>query len=513
MDDVPGFRGVKPAEPLRETALRGVENTAFYPAWGKARLFGMIENRPDWTLSRQRQWGVPLPFFVDRETGELHPDTLELLELAAAKVENGGIETWFEATSEDFGVDEKRYRKLTDTLDVWFDSGTTHETVMGRNGRGSHAAQTAFPADLYLEGSDQHRGWFHSSLLTSCMLNGVPPYKALLTHGFAVDGEGRKMSKSKGNVVAPQKVAGTLGAEILRLWVGATDYSGELSISDEILKRVVESYRRIRNTLRFLMANTADFDAQRDAVPQAQMVEIDRYALARFRAMADAVIRDYDAYEFHLVVQRLQTYCSEDLGGFYLDVLKDRLYTTPENGRPRRSAQTALAHIRDALLALMAPILSFTAEEAWSILRPADPTIFAHTWTELLPSVPDADALVAKWDAILGVRALVQKELETVRQAGAIGSSLQAEVAIVADSETYDALASLADDLRFVLITSAASVSRGDALAVTVTPSAAKKCERCWHWRADVGRDPRHPAICGRCVANLYGAGEPRVHA
>jgi isoleucyl-tRNA synthetase len=513
MDDVPGYRGVKPAEPLRETALRGVENTAFYPAWGKARLFGMIANRPDWTLSRQRQWGVPLPFFVDRETGELHPDTLALLELAASKVENGGIETWFDATSEDFGVDEKRYRKLTDTLDVWFDSGTTHETVMGRNGRGSHAAQTAFPADLYLEGSDQHRGWFHSSLLTSCMLNGVPPYKALLTHGFAVDGEGRKMSKSRGNVVAPQKVAGTLGAEILRLWVGATDYSGELSISDEILKRVVESYRRIRNTLRFLMANTADFDASRNAVPQPQMVEVDRYALARFRAMADAVIRDYDAYEFHLVVQRLQTYCSEDLGGFYLDVLKDRLYTTPANGQPRRSAQTALAQIRDALLALMAPILSFTAEEAWSILRPADPTIFVHTWSELLPSVPDADVLVAKWDAILGVRALVQKELETVRQAGAIGSSLQADVAIVADGATYDALASLGDDLRFVLITSAATLKRGDELAITVTPSDATKCERCWHWRTDVGRDPQHPAICGRCVANLSGAGEPRLHA
>ena len=513
MDDVPGYRGAKPAEPLRETALRGIENTAFYPAWGKARLFGMIANRPDWTLSRQRQWGVPLPFFVDRETGALHPDTLALLELAATKVEHGGIETWFEATAEDFGVDDERYRKLSDTVDVWFDSGTTHETVMGRAGRGSHATQTAFPADLYLEGSDQHRGWFHSSLLTSCMLNGVPPYKALLTHGFVVDGEGRKMSKSKGNVVAPQKVAGTLGAEILRLWVGATDYSGELSISDEILKRVVESYRRIRNTLRFLMANTADFDPRRDAVPQAEMLEVDRYALARFRAMADAVIGDYDAYEFHLVVQRLQTYCSEDLGGFYLDVLKDRLYTTPADGRPRRSAQTALAQIRDALLALMAPILSFTAEEAWTLLRPDEPTIFVHTWAELLPEVRDAEALLAKWDRILEVRALVQKELESVRQTGAIGSSLQADVALVAEGATYDALASLGDDLRFVLITSAATVKKGAALAIAVTPSAARKCERCWHWRADVGCDPQHPGLCGRCVANLLGAGERRLHA
>ena len=518
MDDVPGFRGTKPAQTLRTTALRGIDATQFFPAWGKARLHGMIANRPDWTLSRQRQWGTPLPFFVDRKTDELHPDTLPLLELAAAKVEAGGIETWFEATSEDFGVDEARYRKLTDTLDVWFDSGTTHQTVMGgpnghASGAGSHSQQTGFPADLYLEGSDQHRGWFHSSLLTSCMLNGVPPYKALLTHGFAVDGEGRKMSKSKGNVVVPQKIAGTLGAEILRLWVGATDYSGELSISDEILKRIVESYRRIRNTLRFLMANTADFDAERDAIPAAAMLEIDRFALVNARAMADAVAADYARYDFHLVVQRLQTYCSEDLGGFYLDVLKDRLYTAAAGSAGRRSAQTALALIRDALLKLMAPILSFTAEEAWSILRPGDPTIFVHTWERMLPDIAGGDALAARWSKIVAVRALVQKELETVRQADRIGSSLQAEVDIVADADTYAALASLDDDLRFVLITSAARVTQGDALSITVAPSTHPKCERCWHWRADVGRDSAHTGLCGRCVANLYGAGEPRRFA
>ncbi|HEY7787941.1 MAG TPA: class I tRNA ligase family protein, partial [Casimicrobiaceae bacterium] len=518
MDDVPGFRGVKPPEALRATALRGIEHTEFFPPWGKARLFGMIANRPDWTLSRQRQWGVPLPFFVDRETEELHPGTLELLELAATKVEAGGIETWFEALSEDFGVDEKRYRKLTDTLDVWFDSGTTHETVMGgrdgrRTGAGSHSSQTGFPADLYLEGSDQHRGWFHSSLLTSCMLNGAPPYKALLTHGFAVDGQGRKMSKSKGNVVAPQKVAGTLGAEILRLWVGATDYSGELSISDEILKRVVESYRRIRNTLRFLMANTADFDAGRDGVPISEMLEIDRVALAKAAVLAAAVAGDYERYEFHLVVQRLQTYCSEDLGGFYLDVLKDRLYTTAAGARPRRSAQTALALIRDMLLKLMAPILSFTAEEAWRLLNPGDPTIFVRTWEKAIPEVPDVAALLAKWERIMAVRALVQKELEAVRQAGAIGSSLQAEVDIVADVDNYSALASLGDDLRFVLITSAATVRRGDALTIAVASSSHPKCERCWHWRADVGIDPAHPGLCGRCLANLFGAGEGRRYA
>jgi len=520
MDDVPGYHGVKPARTLRETALAGIEATEFFPSWGKARLYGMIANRPDWTLSRQRQWGVPLPFFVDRNTDELHPDTPALLELAAAKVEHGGIETWFEATHEDFGVDATKYRKLNDTLDVWFDSGSTHQTVLGGpEGKLTKAGMPAagrFPADLYLEGSDQHRGWFHSSLLISCMRNGVPPYKALLTHGFTVDGEGKKMSKSKGNVIAPQKVSDTLGAEVLRLWVASTDYSGDLSISDEILKRVVESYRRIRNTLRFLLANTSDFDPAKDAVAVADMVEVDRYALANMRALADACRADYDRYEFHLVAQRLQMYCSEDLGGFYLDALKDRLYTTGRTSHARRSAQTALRAIRDALLGLMAPILSFTAEEAWRIVHPEDPTIFVRTWGDALPAVTDAPALMTKWSRILAVRAAVLKELETLRQDGRIGSSLQAEVTISAPDEDYDALASLADDLRFVMITSAARLERaekGGTLAIAVNPSGGEKCERCWHWRSDVGADVAHPLLCSRCVTNLYGSGELRRFA
>jgi len=519
MDDVPGYRGVKPEHTLRSTALAGIEATEFFPSWGKARLFGMIANRPDWTLSRQRQWGVPLPFFVDRTTDELHPDTTALLELAAAKVEHGGIETWFEATHEDFGVDPAKYRKLTDTLDVWFDSGSTHQTVLGgpeRTRGGTHPAAGRFPADLYLEGSDQHRGWFHSSLLVSCMRNGVPPYKALLTHGFTVDGEGKKMSKSKGNVIAPQKVSDTLGAEILRLWVAATDYSGDLSISDEILKRVVESYRRIRNTLRFLLANTSDFDPAQDAVAVADMLELDRYALANMRTLVDACRGDYDRYEFHLVAQRLQMYCSEDLGGFYLDALKDRLYTTARTSHARRSAQSALYAIRDALLGLMAPILSFTAEEAWQIVHPGDPTIFVHTWGDALPVVSDGAALMKKWPRILAVRASVLKELEALRQDGRIGSSLQAELTIAATGDEYDALASLGDDLRFVMITSAARLERapdGEALAIAVNPSGGEKCERCWHWRSDVGADRGHPLLCSRCVANLYGNGEPRRFA
>jgi isoleucyl-tRNA synthetase len=518
MEDVPGYHGTVPATNLRTLALEGIEATRFYPAWGKARLHGMIENRPDWTLSRQRQWGVPLPFFVDRETDALHPDTPALLELAAARVAAGGIESWFAATCEDFGVDEKKYRKLSDTLDVWFDSGSTHQTVMGgpqgrEKHRGSHPEQTSFPADLYLEGSDQHRGWFHSSLLVSCMLNGRPPYKGLLTHGFTVDGDGRKMSKSTGNVVAPQKVSDTLGAEILRLWVASTDYSGDLSISDEILKRVVESYRRIRNTLRFLMANTSDFDAAVDALPAESLFEIDRYAIAEAQALMEAVQQDYADYQFHLGVQRLVHYCSEELGGFYLDVLKDRLYTTPRTGAPRRSAQTALAHIRDLLLKTFAPVLSFTAEEAWSIVAPGDPTIFVHTWNDRWFDVAAADALRAKWHRILAVRADVQREIEKVRETGAVGSSLQAEVSVGADGEDYAALASLGDDLRFVLITSAARVERAAPAFVRVTPAAGTKCERCWHWRADVGRDRAHPALCGRCVANLFGAGEARALA
>ena len=519
MDEVPGWNGRKPAKPLRELALAGIEATQFYPAWGKARLYGMIANRPDWTLSRQRQWGVPMPFFTHKETGALHPRTLELLEAVAQRVEKGGIEAWQTLDVRDLDTDDlDQYVKIKDTLDVWFDSGSTHQTVLGgpdgrASGAGSHAQETGFPADLYLEGSDQHRGWFHSSLLVSCMLNGVPPYRSLLTHGFAVDGEGRKMSKSKGNGVEPQKVSSTLGAEILRLWVGATDYSGELSISDEILKRVVEGYRRIRNTLRFLLANTADFAAAEDAVAYDELFEIDRYAIAAARALADAVQADYARYEFHLVVQRLQTYCSEDLGGFYLDVLKDRLYTTGKSSRGRRSAQTALALIRDALLKLMAPVLSFTAEEAWRIVAPDDASIFCGTWIDALPQHADASALIAKWSRILSVRAKVQKEIEALRQAGSVGSSLQAEVALTANSDDFDALASLSDDLRFVLITSAATLTRGERLAVEVRASTHAKCERCWHYRADVGASAAHPKLCARCVSNLFGMGEQRAFA
>ncbi|HLT26911.1 MAG TPA: isoleucine--tRNA ligase [Zeimonas sp.] len=510
---------------LRETALAGVEATRFYPAWGKARLHAMIATRPDWTLSRQRQWGVPMAFFLHKETGELHPRTLDLLEAVAQRIEREGIEAWQRLDPRELlGDDADHYVKSRDTLDVWFDSGTTHETVL----RGSHREKSHFPADMYLEGSDQHRGWFHSSLLTSSMLNGVPPYRALLTHGFTVDGQGRKMSKSLGNGIEPQEVAGTLGAEILRLWVASTDYSGEMSLSKEILARVVEAYRRIRNTLRFLLANVADFDPARDAIPADEMLEIDRYAIAMTAAWQRSIEADYERFEFHPAVARVHTFCSEDLGAFYLDVLKDRLYTTAAGSLARRSAQTALHHVTNALLRIIAPVLSFTAEEAWPLFAPqlyrdGGETIFTQTWHRFEGAEAWADpddertaALVAKWTRIRTVRAEVMKELETLRTEGGIGSSLQAEVEVRAAGETYEALASLGDDLRFVWITSAARVVRvadaGDE-AVEVRASDATKCERCWHWRDDVGADPAHPAICGRCVSNLYGDGEPRRFA
>ncbi len=519
MDDVPGWNGRKPERTLRETALAGIEATQFFPGWGKARLYGMIASRPDWTLSRQRQWGVPMPFFTHKETGALHPRTLALLEEVAQRVEKGGIEAWQTLDVRDLSADDLGdYVKIKDTLDVWFDSGSTHQTVMGgpdseRSGSGSHRHDTRFPADLYLEGSDQHRGWFHSSLLVSCMLNGRPPYKSLLTHGFAVDGEGKKMSKSKGNGVEPQKVSNTLGAEILRLWVASTDYSGELFISDEILKRVVEGYRRIRNTLRFLLANTSDFDAAKDAVPLAELLEIDRYALTAARTLADAVEGDYARYEFHVAMQRLQTFCSEDLGGFYLDVLKDRLYTTAKGSAARRSAQTALVMIRDALLLLTAPVLSFTAEEAWRIVRPDEPSIFCRTWVDALPRLPDADGLTAKWSRILAVRAAVQKELETLRQGGKIGSSLQAKW------RSRHRLPSATRSRASATICASCSSRRPPRLPTRTRsgsrsrPAPHAKCERCWHYRPDVGYEAAHPTLCGRCLANLFGSGERRAFA
>ncbi|WP_416191937.1 isoleucine--tRNA ligase [Neisseria sp. CCUG12390] len=497
---------------LRDKAMKAVDDTEFFPAWGRARLEAMIEGRPDWVVSRQRYWGTPMTFFVHKESGELHPNSADLLEQVAQRIEEKGIEAWFSLDKSELlsAEDCEQYDKLTDTMDVWFDSGSTHYSVLKQR------EELTWPADLYLEGSDQHRGWFQSSMLTGCAAMGRAPYKQLLTHGFVVDQNGRKMSKSIGNVVAPQEVYNEFGADILRLWAASTDYSGELAISKEILKRVTESYRRIRNTLSFLFANLSDFNPFEHTVPQDQMVELDRYALILARQLQERVAGDYyPRYAFHFAVKDIVSFCSEDLGAFYLDILKDRLYTTKADSHARRSAQTALYHITRSLVLLIAPILCFTGEEAWDIIGGGEEdSVLFHTWHEFPPINEKAEAeIVKKWAAVREVREAVTAAIEPLRTDKTVGSSLQAEVDIHAPEALAGYLKALGEELRFALLVSKATVHKADELSVTAHASHGEKCERCWHYTDDIGSVEGHATVCSRCADNVDGKGEERHYA
>ena len=504
---------------LRKAALEAIAHVDWMPAWGEQRISSMIASRPDWCVSRQRTWGVPIPLFVDKVSGELHPRTAELIEEVAKRVEKDGIDAWFDLDpAELLGAEAAQFEKTTDVMDVWFDSGVVHHCLSQMR------PELTAPSDLYLEGSDQHRGWFHSSLLTSVAMHGRAPYRGVLTHGFTVDEKGRKMSKSIGNTLVPQKLTGTLGADVVRLWVAATDYANEMSVSDEILKRMADSYRRMRNTLRFLLGNLHGFNPTAHAVAFDDLVAIDQWAMAKAFALQNDVVTAYRNYEFHDIYQKIHNFCVVELGGFYLDIIKDRLYTTGAAGRPRRSAQTAMHHVAQAMILWLAPILSFTAEEAWGFLpEVANESVFLNTWHQFPAGVERVPAI--DWPALIALKMDVARDLERLRSAGSIGAPLDAEVVVYvppAQGRRYEALR---DELRFLLITSQARVVASDSPAgstvpasepgvwIEVKPSTQPKCVRCWHLRSDVGSDARHPELCARCVVNVEGPGEERLFA
>jgi isoleucyl-tRNA synthetase len=508
----------KPGKSVLETALDAVNNVEWIPSWGQARIEGMLAQSPDWCVSRQRTWGAPIALFIHKKTQTLHPRTQELVEQIAQLVEKNGMDAWFDLKAEDLlGAEANDYDKVTDTLDVWFDSGVTHEAVLRRR------EELHYPADLYLEGSDQHRGWFQSSLKTAIAINGNAPYKQVLTHGFTVDAQGRKMSKSVGNVVAPQKVMDELGADVLRLWVAATDFSGEMTVSDEILKRTADSYRRIRNTARFLLSNLNQFDPALHLVKPEDMLALDRWAVERTAQLQTEIIDAYNRYQLHLIYQKLHNFCVVDLGGFYLDIIKDRQYTCKADSLPRRSCQTALFHIIEALTRWLAPILSFTADELWQVIPgKRDESIFVQEWYQFPEIKADSVMNAAYWQRVMEIKTAVNKVIETERGAGNVGSSLQAEVTLYCNDDIKTILASLSDELRFVLITSYAGVfsltkegseTELTGLRVAVKKSDHKKCVRCWHYREDVGTHKAHEELCGRCVDNIEGAGEVRKFA
>ena len=503
---------------LQDAALNAVKGVQWFPAWGQARIEAMLQQSPDWCISRQRTWGVPIALFIHRDTQQPHPRTQELIEQVAQRVEKEGMDAWFDLDPKELLGDEvEQYQKVTDTLDVWFDSGVTHLAVLERR------ANLRYPADLYLEGSDQHRGWFQSSLKAALAMNGTAPYRQVLTHGFTVDADGRKMSKSLGNVVSPQKVVNDLGADILRLWVAATDFSGEMTVSDEILKRTADSYRRIRNTARFLLSNLAGFDPALHTVSAENLLALDAWIVNRTAELQKEIIAAYDGYQFHLIYQKLHNFCAVDLGGIYLDIIKDRQYTMQENSLGRRSCQTALYHIIEAMTRWLTPILSFTAEELWREIPGArSETVFTAEWYAL-PNIAESGAIShAEWQQMMAVKEAVNKALEALRASGSIGSSLQAEVTLYCSDSWQSVLQKLGDELRFVLLSSRADIqllsdageaTDLDGLRVAVIASPHRKCVRCWHYREDVGAHKDDPELCGRCVENVNGAGEQRRFA
>ncbi|POX29086.1 isoleucine--tRNA ligase [Serratia marcescens] len=509
---------------LRQQSLEEIKGVQWIPDWGQARIEMMVANRPDWCISRQRTWGVPMSLFVHKETEQLHPRSVELMEEVAKRVEQDGIQAWWDLDAADIlGAEAADYVKVPDTLDVWFDSGSTHASVVDvRPEFHGHSA------DMYLEGSDQHRGWFMSSLMISTAMKGKAPYKEVLTHGFTVDGQGRKMSKSIGNTVSPQDVMNKLGGDILRLWVASTDYTGEIAVSDEILKRSADSYRRIRNTARFLLANLNGFEPSTDCVAPEDMVVLDRWAVGRALAAQQDIEQAYANYDFHEVVQRLMQFCSVEMGSFYLDIIKDRQYTAKSDSVARRSCQTALYHIVEALVRWMAPIMSFTADEIWGFMPGKRAQyVFTEEWYDGLFGLAEGEPMNdAFWAELLKVRGEVNKVLEQARADKRLGGSLEAAVTLYADSELAARLNSLQDELRFVLLTSAASVApladapadaqasellKGLKIAFSTAPG--EKCPRCWHYTTDIGLVAEHADICGRCVSNVAGDGEKRNFA
>ena len=507
---------------LLGSALEAVKGTKWIPDWGEARIELMLKGSPDWCVSRQRTWGVPITLFVHKQTQELHPRTEALFEEIATLIEKQGMEAWFEAEAEHFlGAEAEDYEKVSDTLDVWFDSGVTHFSVLQRRD------ELQYPADLYLEGSDQHRGWFNSSLKTAIAIYGSAPYKEVLTHGFFVDAEGRKMSKSLGNTVAPAKIYQQYGADILRLWVASTDFRGEMTVSDEIFKRVADAYRRIRNTARFMLANLNGFVPEEDALPSDQLLALDYWIVRQCLLLQDEVVNHYHSYNFLSVYQKIHNFCVTELGGFYLDVIKDRQYTTQVDSRARRSTQTAMLQVVEMLSRMIAPILSFTADEIWQHI-PGDrvDSVFLSDFREghsILKESGEFDD--AFWRRILEVKTAVNRELEVQRADKKVGSGLSAEVDLFCDGQLADDLARLGEELRFVLIVSRASVNSGtpapeqaiatevSGLSLRVTASEHKKCERCWHHREDVGQEAAHAGLCMRCVSNVAGDGELRRFA